>query len=172
VAYDVAEWTVRVLEGGLPPLPDRLEPSQTVPVALWRGEQHGAVLFVRLWRNGNFDCDCAIAPRGAGGWEEPSSWGGGGWIDEPLVRTQHGWDGDQVAWLGSSGTNGVRAVRGAASMAVSAIEVEQGGRKRSYRVDSPCGAFVVGIESPEPARLRAVDERGDPVGRPRAVHGE
>src|SRR4051794_12188158 len=60
VAYDIGEQTVKVVTEGLPALPDRFEPSQTLPVALWRGERNGAVLFVRLWRNGNYDSDCAI----------------------------------------------------------------------------------------------------------------
>jgi hypothetical protein len=174
VGFDVFEGTVRVLEEGLPPLPQRLEPSQTVPVAVWRGESHGAVLFVRLWRNGNMDCECAITERRAGGgWEEPMGSGGGGWIDDPLVRPEEGWQGDAVLWLGESGSNGVRAVRGAASKRVSAIEVEQAGRRRSLPVESPCGAFVVGIESQEPAVVRALDEHGraliDAAGAPAEI---
>ena len=50
---------------------------------------------------------------------------------------------------------------GAASQRVAAIEVEQAGRKWLVTIDSPCGAFVVGVESVEPATLRAVDEYGD-----------
>jgi hypothetical protein len=50
MGFDVGDWTVRVLDEGLPLLPERLEPSQTVPMALWWGGRHGAVLFVRLWR--------------------------------------------------------------------------------------------------------------------------
>jgi hypothetical protein len=174
VAFDVGEWTVRVLEDGLPPLPERLEPSQIVPVAAWRGERHGAVLFVRLWRNGQVDSDCAITQRRAdGGWDEPWGWGGGPWVDDPLVRSETGWDGSPVAWLGTSGNDGVRAVEGAASKQVAAIEVEQAGRKWTVAIDSPCGAFVVGIESPGPASVRAVDEHGrmlrESRGRPAAI---
>jgi hypothetical protein len=62
VAYDIGEQTVKVLTEGLPALPDRFEPSQTLPVALWRGERNGAVLFLRLWRNGNYDSDCFFVP--------------------------------------------------------------------------------------------------------------
>ncbi len=104
MGFDIGEWTVRVLNGGLPPVPAGLEPGQTVPVALWRGERYGAVLFLRLWKDGNVDSDCAIAARAEdGSWNEPSAWGGSGWIDDPLVRSRGGRDGDPVAWLGSSG---------------------------------------------------------------------
>jgi hypothetical protein len=143
MGFDVFEWTVRVLQEGLPPLPDRLEPSQTVPVAMWRGESHGAVLFVRLWRNGNMDCECAITNRRAdGGWDEPTASSGSAWIDDPLTRPEDGWRGERVAWLGVSGSDGVRAVRGAASKRVSAIELEQAGRRWSLPVESPCGCVL------------------------------
>jgi hypothetical protein len=220
MGYDIAEWTVRVLEDGLPPLPDRLERGQTVPVAFWRGEKYGAVLFVRLWRNGQPDSDCAIAERaGDGSWQEPSSWSGGPWIDDPVTRSETGWDGHQVVWLGSQATGdaaeegvpewatevaspgGVtgaeivavpadmpkeevdamfaaheaefegrlleaarqsdfRAILGAASTQVTAIEVDHGGRSWRQPIDSPAGAFVIGIEGPGPATLRALDASG------------
>jgi hypothetical protein len=221
MGFDVGEWTVRVLEGGLPTLPERLEPGQTVAVARWRGEHYGAVLFVRLWKNRVVDSDCAITERAAdGSWEEPSSWGGTGWIDDPLVRSQTGWDGDPVVWLGTrgmgfeaedeshrgdvlrdktspagvagnvvwtddTGTLGpdeaaalaerllfeeapwsgldVRALLGAASAQVDAIEVEHGGRRWTVPIESPCGAFIVGLESPGRATLRALDRDGRPL---------
>jgi hypothetical protein len=119
------------------------------------------VLFVRLWRNGSMDCECAITERSAGGgWEEPVGSGGSAWIDDPLVRPEDGWQGEHVLWLGVSGSDGIRAVRGAASKRVSAIEVEEAGRSWSLPIDSPCGAFVVGIESPAPATVHAIDEQG------------
>ena len=146
LGFDIGEWTVRVLEEGLPALPRRMDASQTVPVAVWRGDRHGAVLFVRLWRNGRFDSDCAISERGAdGSWEQPMVWGGGPWLDEPLVRSQSGWEGWPAVWLGTTGADDVLAVRGAASARVAAIRVEQAGRVSLLPVDSPCGAVVVGV---------------------------
>jgi len=46
------------------------------------------------------------------------------------------------------------------------LEVEQAGRTWSVSVASPCGAFVVGIESPGPTIVRAADERGQPLRDP------
>ena len=213
MGFDIDAWTVRVLEQGLPPLPARLEPSQTVPIALWRGERYGAVLFVRLWRNGNVDSDCAITERAAdGSWEEDVFAGGSGWIQDPLVRSENGWDGDPVIWLGTTGMGfgvepedetdepgmhpvivkvpaglsedesralveahaqrerearqalwdqfDVRAIVGAASARVAAIEVEQGGRKWEVPIESPCGAFIVGLEQPGPATLGVLGHDG------------
>jgi hypothetical protein len=54
----------------------------------------------------------------------------------------------------------VRVVQGAASKRVAAIEVEQAGRKWDLPIDSACGAFVVGIEAPEPAIVRAIGPDG------------
>jgi hypothetical protein len=234
MGFDIGEETVRVLGSGLPPLPAELEPSQTFPAALWRGERYGAVLFLRMWRNGNIDCDVAISKRNTdGSWEEPNAWGGGGWIDEPLVRSETGWDGDPMLLLGSfaqdelddeddesewqadidadavadspaperfghtradvihvppemSGEEArafveatmereraareaewnqlaVRAVRGVAAMQVAAIEVEQDHRKWTIPIESPCGAFIVGLEHRGPATVRALDHHGEPL---------
>jgi hypothetical protein len=104
VGVDIHEWTRRILEEGLPPLPSALEPGKAVPIAMARGERHGAVLFIPLWKNGNVDCDCAIAERGEdGSWREAQMSGGSGWIANPLVRSETGWDGDPVLWLGRTG---------------------------------------------------------------------
>jgi hypothetical protein len=217
MGFDIEEWTVRVLEDGLPLLPGRLERGETLPVAFWCGERYGAVLFVRLWKNGQPDSDCAITERAPdGSWLEPSGWGGGPWIDDPVVRSTTGWDCHQVAWLGSQAIGGdepeeilpdwvrevptadgvsgaevihipadmpneevdamfaareaardarlleaaatcdFRAILGAASTAVVAIEVEH------------AGAFVVGIEGRGPARLRALDASATIVDETRA----
>ena len=122
---------------------------------------------MRLWKDGQPDSEVAIARRAAdGSWEAPS-WGGGPWIDDPMVRPEDGWDGSPVVWLQHAGQfvhgerDGVRAQAGAAAWRVAAIQVEQAGRTWSVPVDSPCGAFIVVMESLEPARLCAVDERGE-----------
>jgi hypothetical protein len=167
---DIGQWAVQVLEHGLPPLPAELERGQTVPAAVWRGDQAGGVLFVRLWKNGQPDSEIAIARRGAdGSWEVPS-WGGGPWVDDPMMRPADGWDGDAVAWLHHSGqftqgdNDGMRAQAGAAAEGIAAIRVEQAGRTWSVPVDSPCGAFIVVMDSLRPARLCAIDEHGTEAG--------
>jgi len=166
---DIADWAVHVLEQGLPPLPAHLERGETVPAAVWRGDDVGGVLFVRLWQDGRPDSEVALARRGAdGSWEVPS-WGGGPWVDDPLVRPADGWDGAAVVWLHHSGqftqgeTDGVRAQAGAAAEGIAAVRVEQADRTWSVPVDSPCGAFIVVMDSLRPARLCAVDERGEVV---------
>ena len=56
----------------------------------------------------------------------------------------------------------VRVAEGAASSRVAAIEVQQGGRKWLHPIESPCGAFAVGVESAEPATLQAVATKASP----------
>jgi hypothetical protein len=217
MGFDVGEWTPRILEGGLRPLPERLEPSRTFAIALWRGPHYGAVVFIRLWRDGEtIDYDCAIAERlGDGSWNEPDSWSGAPWMPDPLTRPADGWDGDQVVWLGQTAKLApleddddwtpppgsleetftfelpagateaehealiaemearmtpdpdeyvVRAVLGAASQRVAAIGVEFGDRSWTVAIESPCGAFIVGIEGPGVATLQPLDSDGSPVG--------
>lgn len=88
---DIGEWTAQILNDGLPPLPERLDRGEIAPIVAWRGTSYGAVLFIRIWKNGNVDTECAIAERAAdGSWGEPGGWGGSGWIDDPLVRSDIG----------------------------------------------------------------------------------
>lgn len=160
----VENWTVRVLTDGLPPLPDRLERGQTVPAAVWRGKHAGAVHFLRLWKNGQPDCDTAISERRSdGSWEEPHFCGGNAWVDDPLTRPDEGWGGYPVVWPGQCGAGEVRVIRGAASKLVAGLEVEYQGRTSIVPINSPCGAFIVGFESPGVARVTAVDADGRPV---------
>jgi hypothetical protein len=161
VGFDLDYWTVRVLEHGLPPAPQRLKPSETIALARWRGTRHGAVLFIRLWRNGQFDSEVAITERNPdGSWAEPSMSAGGPWIDEPLVRPSAGWDGDPVLWLGMTGSGECIAVRGAAAKTIAAIGVEHAGRHSQFEIESPSGAFVVGVENPQQPVLFGLDHEG------------
>jgi hypothetical protein len=224
VGVDLEELAVRVLDGGLPVLPERLETGVPVPVALWRGRSFGGVLFLRLWTNGNVDAESVLVERDADGrWEDVLGSGGGGWIQDPLVRSETGWEGDPVLWIGSQGVGlepdehddcpwppaepgefgtsyavtlrvppglsedqarayvehsnererrvraarwdrlDVRLMRGVASRQVAAIEVEQAGQRSSVPIDSPCGAFIVGLEQRGPATIRVIGHDGLPL---------
>jgi hypothetical protein len=163
MGFDIDECTTLVLSGGLPPLPASLEPGKTLPLARGLGDHYGAVLFVRRWRNDNVDCDVAILARdSSGSWAEFTTSSGSAWIDDPLTRSESGWNGEQVLWLGISGRDDVRVVRGAASDQVAAIRLKQEAQPvRVYSVDSSSGAFLVGIESPGPAQLEPLSRSGE-----------
>jgi hypothetical protein len=225
VGRDFEEFAVTVLSTGLPLLPGGLETGVPVPIAVWRGDRFGAVLFVRLWTSGNVDGECTLVERAAdGGWGEVIGSGGGGWIDDPLVRNETGWRGDPVLWLGSFGIGlrpdevdheppfvpahpkqlgvsraqivrvpeglddeearahadqviqqqrrrretrwdrlDLRVLRGVASTRVRTIEVEQENRRWEVPIDSPCGAFLVGLEQRGPATVRVLGHDGRPL---------
>jgi hypothetical protein len=225
VGRDLEEFAVAVLAAGPPPLPSGLETGVPVPLAFWRGARFGAVLFVRLWTDGNVDGECTLVEREADGtWGTVIGSGGGGWIDDPLVRNETGWHGDPVLWIGSSGLGlqpddedreppfvpgdakrlgvsrpeivrvpedldeeqvrayvdrateaerhlrearwdrlDLRVLRGLASEQVHAIEVEQGDRCWEVPIDSPCGAFLIGLEQRGPATVRVLGHDGRPL---------
>ena len=57
----------------------------------------------------------------------------------------------------------LRALLGAASAQVAAIEVAHAGKTWTVPIESPCGAFIVGLEAPGPATLRVLDHDGRPL---------
>ena len=101
MGWDFAEETVRVLTSGLPPSPPEPSPGLTFAAACHQGDRFGAVLFLRLWRNGQWDSDTAITERSEDGWAYPSACGGGGWLN-PYERPAAGWDGEPIALLGAN----------------------------------------------------------------------
>jgi hypothetical protein len=93
-AEDVmTDWSLWVLDNGLPKLPDRVEVGESVPVARWVGARFAAVLHVQ-WRWGDSEEDdvliseTEVFARREGGWEISSGSGGTNWFDPPFVRPQ------------------------------------------------------------------------------------
>jgi hypothetical protein len=171
MAWDFSEETVRVLIDGLPEPPPVAVPGLTFPAALHRGDYFGAVLFLRLWRDGNWDSDTAITYREGTGWAHPSSCGGGGWTN-PYNRPNDGWNGDPLMICGGSGSGmddddghfrNATAVDGLAAKAVAAIEYTTAGKTLQYPIDSPLGAFVIVVESDEQPMLSARGRDGSPL---------
>jgi hypothetical protein len=171
MAWDFSEETVRVLTDGLPEPPPAAVPGLTFPAALHRGDYFGAVLFLRLWRNGNWDSDTAITCREGSGWAYPSSCGGGGWIN-PYNRPIDGWNGDPLMICGGSGSGMeeddghfryATAVDGLAAKAVAAIECTAAGKPLRYSIDARLGAFVIVVEGEERPMLSALGRDGTPL---------
>ena len=168
MAWDFADETVRVLTEGLPTPPAEPIPGHTFPAALHRGKRYGAVLFLRLWRNGQWDSDTAITQRDAEGWVEPSGCGGGGWID-PYERPHGGWDDDLVVVLGHSvesteeedgSWSEVVAVEGMVAPGVAQLDCIGEATRLTYGVESPLGAFVIVVEGRQVPRLVPFDQDG------------
>jgi hypothetical protein len=154
MGYDIEEETVRVLEHGFDGPPASLGPSQTAPFAVWVREPYGAVFFIRRWRDGTFDTDCAITERAPdGSWEYPQGHGGGGWCD-PFDRPPDGWDGDPLVWGGEVGRGvgddpwvSVNVAQAMASPVVKVLEVLDfnGAVVDVVRVRDDTGVVIVGL---------------------------
>src|SRR6266516_3709637 len=170
VGWDFSEATVRVLTDGLPTPPSSPEPGVTFPVALHRGERLGAVLFLRLWRNGEWDSDSAIAERENDGWIEPSSCSGGGW-PSPYDRPFEGWEGSAllVNWQSCQETHcedgsirSTAAIEGMAAGSVASIRCSTSTATFDYELDSPLGAFIIVVEDARAPMLTPLDSHGQP----------
>jgi len=171
VNFDISQWTVRVLEEGLPPPVESVALGQTIPVARWIKDRYGAVLFVRQWRNGQWDSDCASTAIDSNGkWHQPGSHGGGKW-ENPLVRpSSDGWNGKPVIWLNWGGgfspidDKYIRTIDGMTVPQVAAIELKHktGELYQVVEVDSPYGAVVLGFSDDEAYLATPLDAFGKP----------
>ena len=143
-------WDARdVLRNGLPDPPATPVPGREFAVAKHDNVAVGAVLWLRLWRNGQWDSDAEIVRRGDDGWEPSGSSGGGGWID-PYQRPTRGWDGNSLLqmgthWYSENGQSAV-AVIGMVAKCVSAIEYKTESDRSVYPIESALGAYVIVVE--------------------------
>lgn len=162
----------RILKEGFEGPPPSLEPGQTAAFARWSRGRHGAVFFIRRWRNGEFDRDLAITCQDPdGNWLEPASYGGGGWRD-PYDRPPAGWDGEPILWMGESSSTVcaddddegtvVRVFEGLASPQVSKLEVldHRGQLFDVVQIRRDTGMAIVGVVGEEPYVVvaRAADD--------------
>ena len=155
-----------MLNTGLPPLPPSLRPRWPVPVAIWSGERHGAVMVVE-------DCDhdphCPSEPhymamtycyrrQGPEEWELPSGCGGTDWpggtstnslLEEREVLLEGGQSGSSTGWMCSKAD-------GFVGSAARWIELEEGA-VTTRRAVSDSGAFVVVLDGDGPATVRILD---------------
>lgn len=171
MGWDFAAETVRVLTEGLPDPPAVPTPGVTFAAAVHHGDHFGAVLWLRLWHNGEWDSDTAITERDDESWTWPSACGGGGWID-PYERPD-GWDGEAILVMGvnqqaaeaeDGSLRHATAVEGMAARRVKSILCTTATEKFTYSVDSPLGAFVVVVEGAERPTLTPLDSAQRPLG--------
>ena len=142
------EWSLWVLDNGLPDLPVVMRKGESVPVARWVGAAVAAVLHVQwMWGSDDPDDDflaseVACFSRVDGGWWSSGASGGTGWPSailgrsDSLGRTEtqsfgvHGEAGRCMAIFGITGT------------AARFIEVETDGRVERAPLESPIGAWI------------------------------
>ena len=166
MGLDLETLTVRVLDQGLPSIPDDLPPDgSTVAVARTVWQSFGAVLFVRRRTDGQWECETALtALAPAGTWEPPGRFGGGPWPRTGLRRPAGG----RVEWIGRHGEtlDGrlVVAHRGVVASQVARLRVEQDGRAREEPVRSEVGAVLVLAHADSELTAAAIAEDGAVLG--------
>lgn len=169
------EWSLWVLEHGLPNLPASVKKGESVPVARWVGGRVGAVLHVQwMWEHHAGDDDLrpseddflisevACFRRVDGGWQQGDGGGGSGWYSPVLERSNsigpaetrpfglHGEGGCCLAPYGITGT------------AARFIEVETEGRVERAPLESPIGAWIAAWDPAFAATVRILGD-GDGV---------
>ncbi len=166
------EWSMWVLENGLPELPVSVQKGESVPVARWVGHTVGAVLHVQ-WMCDHDDSDAHYrAPenddflasevtcfyRVDGVWQEGNARGGSGWYSARLERSDRLGAGD-TREFGLHGEGGCcLAPYGITGTAARFIEVETGGRIERASLESPIGAWVAAWEPALAATVRILGE--------------
>src|SRR5438552_425213 len=80
--------THRILSGGELRIPSSLNAGETAAFASWKRGSIGCVLFIRRWRNGMLDSDCAMAELQDDRWWVACS--GGGAAPDPFERPEEG----------------------------------------------------------------------------------
>ena len=171
-SFDAAsstDWSLWVLEHGLPDLPDRLAGGESVPVASWTGPDSAAVLHLRRRpMSGPGDpqdpdepfteVDVEVFERQSDGWAPAASGGAGGWSDPSLTRVAV--PADHASLSGAVGGGWLElqhfALWGEVGTAAATLEVEQDGITTRRPVVAPLGWMVVSaaVGGPFTARVR------------------
>lgn len=166
----MTEWSLWVLENGLPDLPDRVATGESVPVAYWAGPRFGAVLHVKWsWsrhhRNDQLQSEIEPFRRVANQWESSGAGGGTGWYDPPLARLDLG---PREAFTGGTFTQshlgdrgkGICIIDGVAGTDAAFVEIGTDVGVVRRRLDSPLGVFVAATNLGRAASLRVLDAEG------------
>lgn len=165
---------IAVLERGLPPLPDALDYTMSIPVASWTAAGCAVVLFLEYSR----DPDGAIAPgpvvkmptfgRDGDTWTAHRWFGGTGWSHDPIASPQDVRDlGGQMMVEGGGAFTDTPApghpaviVAGRVAPAVTQIALIQDGHEDRRPLRSHFGAWVVCIDRWAPYQINALDDNG------------
>jgi tetratricopeptide (TPR) repeat protein len=168
---NMARTGARVLEHGLPPLPEVLDHRMAIPVAHWTALRCAVVLFLRFPRHGRDRRTAVIMAtftRNQGQWNPDPHWHGTGWDHDPIASPGdlRELDGQALVVGGGSHTDtpapGYPASiqLGRAAPAVTQIALVQEGREDRRPLDSRFGFWVVCTEQPTPFHVTALDDNG------------
>ena len=146
----MSEWSLWVLDNGLPHLPDAVRVGESVPVAYWAGPEVGAVLH-RTWAWTDDHLDDLVSDniqcfkRDSEGWIEAGAEGGSsGGTDGRLTRLQTEptvahitgkFTAEQDGWVCCS-------IDGFAGTGIAQVEVHDSDGVTRRPHDSPLGVFI------------------------------
>ncbi len=164
------DWSIWVLDHGLPELPATVVPGQSVPVAYWAGPRFGGVLHVRWsWsrhhRDDQLQSEVEPFRRVERAWRPTGARGGSGWYDPPLARLDLG---PREAFTGgmytqnhaTEGPMGICMIDGVAGTDGAWVEIATAAGEVRRPLDSPIGAFVAVTNLGRAATLRILDKEG------------
>jgi hypothetical protein len=169
------DWSLWVLDHGLPPLPDRVGFGESVPIAYWAGPQIGAVLHIQATaadphagEPARFDTEVTCFRRVGDHWDAADAGGGTDWpAGASLARIQVapgyvGFGGE----LNASGDGPVcTAVEGVVGDNARWIEVTDPAGTIRRPVDAPVGVIVIGIPAARPVTIRVLDSADREIAR-------
>jgi hypothetical protein len=157
---------VSFLDTGLPALPERVTPGQPVPVAVWSGSRHAAVMVIE---DCDHDRDCPTVEhyaaitytyrRGPNGWDLPRTAGGTDWpggtstnisLQPREVQLEGGQSGSSPEWM-------CWHVDGFVGSAARWVELTEGSDTTRHPI-ADSGAVTVVLNGEGPATVRILDQ--------------
>ncbi len=173
------DWTLWVLDNGLPDLPPALERGMSVPVARWPGRRWGAVLHLQWNWSEEEPEDAYVATEIQTAWRTHNGWqladgsGGSNWLDaeeDPAHTFLRPEAPDDYVGLGGIHTCGGAefssgAMEGIVGRAARHLIVDSGGNAEAHPIDSPLGIALGAFDANEPATLIVTDADGLELGR-------
>jgi hypothetical protein len=162
-----------ILSHGLPDLPEVLSYDMALPVAYWRTDSCGAVLFLSFDAFGGATPAATIGTyrRDFDGWVAKAAWAVVGWSHDPVKGGSYeDFEGSSIV---VSGTNisadpesvypGLVAI-GHVAKEVDVIAVTQGGHETRHHLDSYFGAWIICCQQAAPYRVAGFDAQGNIIG--------
>jgi hypothetical protein len=170
----MTEWSLWVLDHGLPPLPDRVASGESVPIAYWAGPLIGVVLHVQGTSadpdNGEparFETDIECFRRADDHWEGVNARGGTDWplgaspARMQVARGHVSFGGEMLA---TGDGPACAAVDGVVGTDATWIETTDHTGTVRRRVEAPLGVVVVGVPADRPVTIRVLGHDDNELG--------
>jgi hypothetical protein len=166
------DWDQWVLSNGLPDLPERLNPHESVPIAYWTGPEFGAVMHIvdcdhdrDCEHDEHYATDERCFRRTPHGWEPASLSAGSDWPGGTSSRIRVPADYvefDDYPGMVTDLEHGWRCVTvtGLIGRDAAWIELTQAAETTRRRMDAASGVFIVAMSGARPADLKILGPDG------------